>query len=308
MAWILVLEGRNQGATYNLGQRTCTVGRSPGNYVQLLDHDVSRRHFQLVWDGDRHRVVDLSSANGVFVNGERVLDTWLKDGDLVAMGKTVLRYIASADLPGATDFAQGYKTPSRDVAAVPTTAVDVAEVLSMVSMLQSGLAQAPGHGRPSTATPKAPASADALVDHLTHLAKSSDDRDHVMNVAAAGIGRMLGACRACVMLRQADPAGGKHRLSPVSLWVRPDLSAAAREVLVHREVVRQVASGRPTHAALGNAGEGPTAALAAAVTADGLWYGLLYVDALVSPPPAWRQGHLDLMVRVATLLGRCLQG
>jgi hypothetical protein len=310
VAWIQVLEGRNPGATYDIGHRTCTVGRGTGNYVQLLDADVSRRHFQLAWDDGRHRAVDLSSANGVFVNGERVLDTFLNDGDRLSLGKTVLLYRAAEALPGAADFAQQYKNASREVAGVATQAVDMGEVLSMLSGMRGAPGaweDAPRAAPPSATLPRPAAGPGALLDHLSHLADAGEDPDRLLAVAAAGTARALHACRASVMLRRLDPAGQRHRLVPASLWVRPGLPPSAREVLVHEGVVRDVAGGRTTQAALGNAGTGPTAALAAAVADGGLWYGLLYADSLESPPPAWRKQHLDFMASVAARLGALLR-
>jgi hypothetical protein len=49
--------------------------------------DVSRRHARIVVDGDRPSIEDLASKNGTFVNGVRVTNAALQDGDEVLLGR-----------------------------------------------------------------------------------------------------------------------------------------------------------------------------------------------------------------------------
>jgi pSer/pThr/pTyr-binding forkhead associated (FHA) protein len=62
------------------------VGRDSHAEVRLGFPDVSRRHCRLVFDHEGWRVVDLSSLNGVFVNGDRVHEATLYDGDRLHVG------------------------------------------------------------------------------------------------------------------------------------------------------------------------------------------------------------------------------
>jgi len=50
-----------------------TIGRASGNTIQLDDPAVSKLHAQVEVVGNDHILIDLGSANGTFVNGERVL-------------------------------------------------------------------------------------------------------------------------------------------------------------------------------------------------------------------------------------------
>ena len=64
-----------------------TPGRSEDCEVTIEDPLVSRRHAQIVVDGDVVRVVDLGSRNGVRVNGLPVTSTAvLHDGDRIRIG------------------------------------------------------------------------------------------------------------------------------------------------------------------------------------------------------------------------------
>jgi len=70
-----------------------SIGRSPENAVGLPDDDfVSARHARVEIDGTGGRVVDLSSRNGTFVNGERVVNSRsIGIGDVVRVGATELK-------------------------------------------------------------------------------------------------------------------------------------------------------------------------------------------------------------------------
>jgi hypothetical protein len=64
------------------------VGRSSSCHIVLDDGLVSRRHAQFVVNAKMAAVEDLSSVNGVYVNGERIVgQRALRDGDQVQIGK-----------------------------------------------------------------------------------------------------------------------------------------------------------------------------------------------------------------------------
>jgi pSer/pThr/pTyr-binding forkhead associated (FHA) protein len=68
------------------------VGRGPAADVFIDDPTVSRRHAVLVRRGDRIVILDDRSLNGVKVNGQRVWEAVLQDGDRIALGRIELRY------------------------------------------------------------------------------------------------------------------------------------------------------------------------------------------------------------------------
>lgn len=72
------------------------IGRDPSNDVILDNPQVSRFHAQLERIGKRHRVRDLRSSNGTFVNDQRIAgETWLKPEDTVRIGP--YRFIIGED-------------------------------------------------------------------------------------------------------------------------------------------------------------------------------------------------------------------
>jgi pSer/pThr/pTyr-binding forkhead associated (FHA) protein len=69
------------------------IGRRPGADVFLDDASVSTRHALLVRRGPRTVILDDCSLDGVFVNGRRVNEAVLHDGDRVTLGRVRLHYV-----------------------------------------------------------------------------------------------------------------------------------------------------------------------------------------------------------------------
>jgi uncharacterized RDD family membrane protein YckC len=69
-----------------------TIGRDPSNDLVLPDAMVSRRHAVIEHRGGKFFLRDCSSANGSVVNGDRVTEKPLRDGDLVAIGSMRLLF------------------------------------------------------------------------------------------------------------------------------------------------------------------------------------------------------------------------
>lgn len=69
------------------------LGRGFSADVRLDDQSVSRRHAVLVAERGGLRVLDDRSANGTFVNGERVTDALLHDRDVVTLGRVALVFV-----------------------------------------------------------------------------------------------------------------------------------------------------------------------------------------------------------------------
>jgi len=75
-----------------LGDKTITVGRRPESSIVLGDPNVSRNHAEVRPHGMGYLLVDLGSTNGTRVNGVRVSNQALQDGDEIMFGNTVVRF------------------------------------------------------------------------------------------------------------------------------------------------------------------------------------------------------------------------
>lgn len=86
------LEFTGEGRRVQLGRGTVSLGRAPECDVVLDDRRVSRRHAEVRLRLGRHTLYDLESTNGTFVNGRRVSEVVLADGDRVTLGAATLVY------------------------------------------------------------------------------------------------------------------------------------------------------------------------------------------------------------------------
>ncbi|MCS7273453.1 MAG: FHA domain-containing protein [Fimbriimonadales bacterium] len=90
---LVVVQGPHAGQVFDLSSDLMTIGREPIHPIALTnDMSVSRRHAQIIRQGDQILIEDLSSTNGTYVNGVRITaPTPLKAGDTIQMGNTILR-------------------------------------------------------------------------------------------------------------------------------------------------------------------------------------------------------------------------
>lgn len=80
------MAGAVAGVEFELDKPKILVGRIPPADLLLEDDSVSRRHAKIVRSGGRFWVIELGSANGTFVNGDRVSEAELSPGDVVRFG------------------------------------------------------------------------------------------------------------------------------------------------------------------------------------------------------------------------------
>ena len=83
---------------------TLRIGRQPDNDIVVSDPGVSRHHAELRDVAGACRIVDLDSANGTFVNGQRVTAAPLSEGDIVGIGPATFR-LAGQELRKVSDTA-----------------------------------------------------------------------------------------------------------------------------------------------------------------------------------------------------------
>ncbi len=94
-ALLVVQRGPGAGSRYLLDTDLSTVGRHPESDIFLDDITVSRRHVEFRREDENFRVHDVGSLNGTYVNGDRVDDAELQNGDEVRIGKFRLIFFAS---------------------------------------------------------------------------------------------------------------------------------------------------------------------------------------------------------------------
>jgi pSer/pThr/pTyr-binding forkhead associated (FHA) protein len=91
---LVVVRGPNAGARLALVKDVTTAGRHPDADLFLDDVTVSRRHAEFARDDGGFRLRDVGSLNGTYLNGERVDDAPLGNGDEVQIGRYKLAFYA----------------------------------------------------------------------------------------------------------------------------------------------------------------------------------------------------------------------
>ena len=89
---VLIGSVEGQELRFPLFKDRLTIGRTDQNDIQLKASYVSKRHAVIVTDGNRTRVIDWGSKNGVFVNSSRITEHFLTNGDTVTIGTADFRY------------------------------------------------------------------------------------------------------------------------------------------------------------------------------------------------------------------------
>jgi transcriptional regulator with GAF, ATPase, and Fis domain len=83
---------------YPIEEPEMSIGRSRQNPIRLETDQSSRKHCTVRRAGAGWRVVDERSSNGTFVNGLKIDEKELSDGDLIAIGGATIMFKV-ADLP-----------------------------------------------------------------------------------------------------------------------------------------------------------------------------------------------------------------
>ena len=91
---IVIRQGKEPGRVFELRKDRLTIGRSRESDIFLEDLAVSRLHTTVNSDGNGHYIIrDEGSANGTYVNQQRVTEQALEEGDEIQVGQTVLAFV-----------------------------------------------------------------------------------------------------------------------------------------------------------------------------------------------------------------------
>lgn len=87
-----VVEGALEGKKFILSNNQTLIGRGGICNICISESSVSRRHAVITCADDSFMIHDQNSTNGTFVNGVKVTQKVLKNGDIIKIGKTVLAF------------------------------------------------------------------------------------------------------------------------------------------------------------------------------------------------------------------------
>ena len=123
-----------------LDRMKLTIGRSSRNDICISDPFASRLHAEIRRENDQVMLVDNGSANGTFVNGQRVTGSLrLSVGDVVRIGETEIEYSSGEQdmLSGATVFLTGLAGQSLPADTI-TSPIPARSTTDLISSIRSG--------------------------------------------------------------------------------------------------------------------------------------------------------------------------
>jgi len=97
-----------------LTKERTSIGRKPHNDIQIDNLAISGEHAAIVTILKDSFLEDLNSTNGTYVNGQPVKKHFLKDNDVVELGKYRLKFVADAAVPAGAEYE---KSPPLDIPA-----------------------------------------------------------------------------------------------------------------------------------------------------------------------------------------------
>jgi hypothetical protein len=123
------ISGKYQGGQFPLAKdKQVVIGRSSELDMVLVEDMVSRKHAKITVQAGKITIEDLGSTNGTFVNGEKIKQARLKEGDRILIGTSILKLIY-----------QGTEHQELDDAKVKQQLEEVAKVQAAKSAKQSSM-------------------------------------------------------------------------------------------------------------------------------------------------------------------------
>lgn len=94
MKFLLIERGTLAGERIALAEFPVTIGRDPTNRLVLKDEHVSRFHARIKERGLIFVIEDLDSRNGTYVNGDRIINATIQNGDKILIGSAEMTFLA----------------------------------------------------------------------------------------------------------------------------------------------------------------------------------------------------------------------
>lgn len=232
MLTLRVVQGADQGKTFDVREFPAVIGRETSSHIRLNDDMASRRHAELEFRDGRLLLRDLLSTNGTFVNDDLVSEVELSAGDRIRIGRSILEVSETRTQvrPAEAKPPTSISTPSKTVIRVAGQDTIVGEP-----------AAAPPSGVESMMGGVVLEDAEKLRQHLTTLYEvtglisSTTDVDELLNQVLDAVFEKVQADQGLIML--LDETSGQ--LEP-KVWRRREGGGGAADYTISRTIINAV--------------------------------------------------------------------
>lgn len=97
-ACLVIIRGARLGSRIVPGDEPLVIGRAVDADFQISERSISREHCRVFREDGRYRVEDLGSTNHTWLNDERIEKAVLRDGDLIRISQTVLKFVDEGNI------------------------------------------------------------------------------------------------------------------------------------------------------------------------------------------------------------------
>ncbi len=95
--------------TFETDKDKIAIGRLKSSDIHINDPAVSKKHARIIKTEGNYLVEDLKSTNGIYLNKVRVFSKYLKDNDVITIGKYSLEVnIKTEDKKKSTNGSKGH--------------------------------------------------------------------------------------------------------------------------------------------------------------------------------------------------------
>lgn len=226
---------------YDLSSEQVRIGRAADrNDLVLDDAQVSREHAILKRIRNSHMIVDLNSANGTWVNGQRVKERILANGDSVSICKYTLEYKTEAE--GLSVSYDNHKIGNTVFLRTP------GELTSVLADVDKAAIVSAASADPSSKsvltyieTLRKKAETLARIYELNKVLSADFSLEAIFKKVSETVFRLTPADRFLVLLN--DAATGTLK-SVAAEFRNPERAKSSGEIMISRTVVDRVMSER----------------------------------------------------------------
>lgn len=97
-ACLITIHGSQLGKKFDIAGEELILGRGESTGIRINEENVSRQHARVIRKEGEFLVEDLNSTNGTFVNTRKITSHVLRNGDLVLIGNTIMKFISGSNV------------------------------------------------------------------------------------------------------------------------------------------------------------------------------------------------------------------